>query len=434
MSADPEQPVPPGITDAHDSSGFVIGDNAQQHNNYNFYLQKLAGTTDIEWMNRLLAAQEKHLASQQEHIEELRERQVRELGRLEEQFSRVRDVFPAVVQVARILQEDRARAAAEQAVLNEKLDHVVNENQHLRQEHERLTEYIRELEVEYARAKQALVEVHVEQRFLVRIEDALRTRWIAFSRGQAEPEPPQRTTARFALPTRSDDEWDVLTYCRQALDEVHAIQVEVQQALEELAADLFGTAAAETEAKTRSEAEITIRRKLAQAEEKIREQERTLEREKRKHARPKSPAAAVRTTDVISGVLPGLGLFLLGVVIREVPRMPALSEGQKLFFTALTLLLLGLPVWTLVKWARSAGRPAPELAAAICLFCVVAGYFSWVLVVLPALAALTSVLTTRKAGGEFAFMFVGVAIAGVAFPKVTWWSWTGFHWLAVVLG
>lgn len=430
MSADPEQPVPPGITDAHDSSGFVIGDNAHQHNNYHFYLQRFADTNEIELMNRLLA-------SQVEHNEELRQRHEREIGRLEEQFVKLREVFPAIVQVVHLLREDRERAVAQQAVLSTKLENVLNENEQLRQEHDRLTGRIRDLEAEYRRAQEALAEVRVERGLLLRIEDALRTRWIAQSRRQPEPEPPVRSarTARFALPAMTDEDLDVLAYCRQALDEVHVIQVEVQQALEELAADLFGSAAAaESEDVARTRAALVVnQRKLALAEERNLELAKTLAREKRKRERPSVPAA-VRTTDVISGVLPGFGLFLLGVVVREVPRMPALSEGQKLFFTALTLLLLGLPVWTLVKWARSAGRPAPELAAAVCLFCVVAGYFGWVLAVLPALAALTSVLTTKKAGGEFAFILVGVVVAGVVFPKVTWWSWTGFHWLAVVLG
>lgn len=124
------------------------------------------------------------------------------------------------------------------------------------------------------------------------------------------------------------------------------------------------------------------------------------------------------------GPFPGTGSFLAGPLVREVLRVRELSNTQRVFLTALTIVLVGLPRWSPVKWARSSQRPAPGAAVQAAALCVVVGC-SWLAALVPVLLALSSVVVTKGVGGGVVLVAVVAVVFAVSLPRPVFWSWTG---------
>ncbi|MCS7481120.1 hypothetical protein ACFFQW_06000 [Umezawaea endophytica] len=368
------------------------------------------------------------------------------------------------------LERDRRSVRGELEALDAKLKGVVNENEVLREKFDELTRYVAEVDVQFARTRAALGEVREDEGFVQLILHTLRARWYIFYPDRAEPEEPVTTpTARVELTAKLDEEADLLDHCRRVLDEVHTIQVEVRKALAELAKGVFKTDTATAEHDTaadfpRSTSDLVFQRRLArteqqlrevriqhkqraaEAERKLREVEtehkklqdaeakrisRQLQQERTKATqRGTSSGSTDRRVVETNGLFAGTGLFLAGLLVREVLRMRELSDTQQLFLTALTFVLVGLPCWSLVKWARSAEGPAPGTAALAAVLCVVVGYFSWPVALVPVLLALSAVVVTKRVGGGFVLVAVVAVVFAVSLPRLVFWSWTGVDWFA----
>jgi hypothetical protein len=412
--------------------------SADTVNVYYTSVARLTDMSDIELRDKLLKSQDKLIESQKNHVEDLQKLEkihIQQFHDLNVQFDKVKSLLPPLLQLVAWLDRDLRRVHAERAELSGKLDQVVNEKEEFRVRLEALTSYQSDVEVQRARVSSALHEVRAEENTVQRLTHALRTRWFVFFPDRAEPEVPQDSsyTSRFELMAKPENDADVLAYCRRVLAEVHAIQVEVQRALEELADGVFKTGRAEAEdlaaaASHRSEADFAIQRKLALAERKLRE----VEQEKRKDDQRRSRSAPEARAMGTNGLLPGVGLFLVGLLIREVLKMQALSDNQQVFLTVLTVVLVGLPCRSLLKWSRTVDSPAPETVALACLLCVVAGYFSWVVALIPALAALSSVVIAKRVGAGFVLVALATVVLGISLPRFMFWSWTGVDWVAAL--
>jgi hypothetical protein len=426
----------------HDSQAFMLGSSNTQINFYNGSAKKIADLGYLELREKVIASQKEQIASQNGWIEtygELKDVYKRQSEELQAQLGMVKSLLPPLLQMVSWLEQDRRRANAEQIELSNKLENVVNENKMLRAEFDSLTDYLSDVDLQYDRVRLALNEVRVEEGIAEGLVHAIRTRWLVLYPGEGEPELPMRTlpVAPFSLTAKPDDETDVLAYCRKMLDEVHAIQVEIQKALEGIASDLLGLSPTVREKSESGQSESTratlaVQRKLALAEKKLRDVEKAASEDKKKRDRQQSNAVKPASPRIegTNGLFPGIGLFLVGLLIREVLKMSALSQNQRLILAALTVVLVALPCRSLVKWARSTEKPAPGTVASIGVFCVVSGYFCWLVALVPAMAAMTSVVATKKVGGGFVIILLGAVSVGILWPRVMWWSWTGFDWFA----
>ncbi|GLY46609.1 hypothetical protein [Lentzea sp. NBRC 102530] len=441
-------PDPPSAN-LYGSHGSATGPNSVVIN-INGVSEQLFGMSHDELLVKFVLTQENLVDELREGKESQRliAEQKREIERLQDQLGKVRGLVPSLVDLYRSLGHDKIEKESRRAALRVQFDQALDDRDSLKAELDRLDSYLKAIEVQRVDVLRVVRETDVEQQIGQNILDVflMRLQVLTGMRIGSEQRVREVTTAAFSMSGRSADGEDLIAYAGRILAEAAEILEEAHKLMKELALELYravapGEKSEEQLARVRQlEGEIaTIRRRHEAFQEKVKAQELKHERElskrerelaKQKRGTP-DPVRVLR--EGTSGLLPGLGLFLLGVVIREVSKLAPLSQTQQWVFVTLALLFAVAPIAVLLKWSASADSSAQIAVAALGAFCVVAGNFSWLVAAVFGLVALASVVSTRKFGPGFALALIGALVVSAALPGVMWWSWSGFDWLARVL-
>jgi hypothetical protein len=439
---DPPSSPPTGV---YGSPGSAAGTGASV-TNINISTEQFSGSSFGQILVRLIDSQEARigaLGNDKKELQRLKADQEEEIRRLQDQLGRVRGLLPPLVSLFYSLDEDIRLKEAQRSALRNKIESALDGDDDLRAEFDRLDRYLGDLSTQQDLVAITLHETRVEELGVRNLLDVVRMRLLVFLGGKTEASPVMHevSTATFALPGRSAEEEDLLAYANRVLDEANVILLEAHELLQRLELELYRTVVPDPDERGRSarlaelEREHDVMRKRLEESRKARQaQELKHEKELAQHKKKQhiaQPGRLVRNGP--GGLLPAAGLFLLGVVIREAPRLAPLSDTQQVVFVGLALIFAGLPIVTLLKWSKSVDSPVQVVVAGLGAFCVVAGNFTWMVAIVFGVVALTSVVATKKAGLGFVATLVAGLVLSVAAPGVMWWSWGGFDWLARVL-
>lgn len=440
MTAEPEpdddKPARADSFDIDNSHSSAIGPNPLVINN-NYYsepVRELLGNWADVFMDRLLTIQTENtgLLHDNQELDRLRIHHESEIERLQQQLAKVQGIVPALLELFVSLGEDRERTSARRA----EVERAMAGDQQLGVQLDQLQRYLDDLDAQQDRVRTMVRNARVEAGVLLQLWAALRMRW--FTLAGPEPETHDVSTMVFALPGSGDDKGDLLEHARRVLDEAHKILVEVHRVLEEVAAELYQTGFAQKSTPATPDA-AKVERELVKVRSLLRDYEKNAAEQKKRHAREiarRQREAAPSATPVrkgTNGLLPGISLFLLGVLFRQLRQMPVLAGGLELVVGAAMLILAVLPVYSLWKWSKDVDSRTRTTAAMVGSYCLIMGNLGWVVALAPGLAALFAVVSAKRVSAVFVLVVLVAAGLGIVLPDVMWWSWTGFDWIARVV-
>jgi len=390
----------------------------------------------------LIASQEDRigLLYDNHELDRLKVQHEQEIERLREQLAKAQGVIPALLRVLLSLEDDKKRMTRKRA----EVERARAEEPEFNAELDKIERYLADLDAQQVRALTLWRGAQFESGTALQLWATQRMRWLLLV--GPEPDMHDVSTAVLELPDGGGDEGNPLAHAQRVLDEAHKVLSEVHAVLEEVVSELYGTGVSREDSATPDPGQENskarevqeLKRKLAKAgnllkdydkdaAERKKRQERELARRDRETTPPTTRMG--RTTN---GLLPGIGLFLLGVFFRQLPHMPELAGASALVVGAAMVILAVLPAFSIWKWSKDVDSTTRTTVAALSVFCVIAGNLSWVVALIPGLMALMSVLSSKKVNAVFVLTVALTAGLGAIFPGVMWWSWTGFDWVARV--